>query len=296
MTDIKIFTRPVQHMCSYNFRPQYQVQDFAKDVRDHSMEIVGETVLLLIGNNHLDQKEPGNIGKQIGKIAKLICTQNDTVSLFVCGLMPRPDKPNEMRLQIGAANKKIGDMARSLAKYQQLNIKYIPVHQAFLEKCKTINPVTKKVAVITQVRRPLETYFKPDLREFNHQGRKLLRQKLWQVMENPTQLLGNSIPVVWCAQHLTVVVDAEDTDTDQATGSECSAESLAVANKVKVSTEHREGASSGLELVRPAKKLKGQVAQMVKKWETSTANPGSSESLDVELGRDNVISVPLGDE
>lgn len=296
MTDIKIFTRPVQHMCNYVFRPDYIIQQFVKDLKEGVIEIVGETVLIMIGNNQVDNGEKCNIGKQIGKLAKLICTQDHKLAIFICGLMPRPDKPNEWRLQLGSTNKKIGDMCRATAKYQKLRIKYLPIHQVFLEKYKSLDPATKRVTTISQVIRPIETYFKPDHRTFNHQGRKLLRKKLWEAIDDPSGLTGYQMPVVWKAEQLTIEISANEVDCDTE-DSHCASETPAInAKKVKCSEDLAVAANSGVECFRPVKKQKGQVAQLIDKWESNKPNPSSTESLDLELGGEDVVSVPLGDE
>lgn len=60
-TDVKIFTRPVQHMCNYIYEPGYLIRDFGSALQAEKIRVIGETILLVIGNYQLDTPEPGNM-------------------------------------------------------------------------------------------------------------------------------------------------------------------------------------------------------------------------------------------
>lgn len=88
MTDVKIFSRPVNDICNYIYRPEYAVGQFTSDLKSGAYVVEGESILLVVGNAHLRLGVPGNIARQIGKLVFSIYMKRPDMAFLCVGCSP----------------------------------------------------------------------------------------------------------------------------------------------------------------------------------------------------------------
>lgn len=301
VTDFSVFSKDVSSMCNYYCKENYRVQEFLMDFKSGKIKPEGKFLVLAVGKAHVNMEVEGNVGRQIARMLQAIATkQKEEMAFYVCGVIPWPRHEDTVRRRLMQVNTSIGVECRNLVKFKGLDVTYIPVHQAFLEKWKTLDDKSNKVISINRVKRPIHTYYKLDGLTLNAGGRKLFRTLMWEGLKLEPPVV-RKIPIVWDRERIQVICN--ETEEKEELGNHAPVVAippdLESEKRGDTATLNRKrGSEASVE--QDGKKLRrgdsvpgGRVSDLIQVWETR--QNASAESLDVELGEDSIVQVNLGD-
>lgn len=119
LTDIQIYSKDVSSMCHYQYRPSFTIPAFRDHLQKGKIKIVGNIMFISIGSYHVYMKQPGNVGKQLGRLVIEIqeLKSGVPVAFYVCGVIPWPKDEDEYRRAIMKTNTSISAEMRSLIKF-----------------------------------------------------------------------------------------------------------------------------------------------------------------------------------
>lgn len=311
----------------------YEVKDFTGDVANGTIVVKANTLAVMVGNDHLRHSEGVNvnIAKQVEKLIRQVWIQQPQVQVFVSSLLPRPTQETVSQELVKKANEGISKMCRQVNKYGDTLVKYMPLHQLFLEKWRHNNEKSGKVRISTRVIQPHATYFLLGSDRLNQVGVNLVLEKMkyyvrlaeLQGSQDQVKLVDRPGLVVQIDNSDGCTADSEDNNMQprkavasgqklKKGGTKKSFEpklkpiqgAVALNNQPALcdtsisprdeneGLKERQNSGKG-----KTKKEKGSstVARLVDKWE-QLSQGAALDDIDVELGGESLVTVDLGDQ
>lgn len=285
----------------------YDVSDFNAELSSGRVVIKSDMVTVMVGNQQLEDDRSLNMSRQIEKLIKQIWICRPTCVVGVSSLLPKPTQETLYQAVIMKNNANISAMCKRLTKYGINTVKYIPVHQIYLETVKHKDEVTGKQRIIRRVAQPHAKFFKIASDLLNETG-----VDYWfrEVVRHMSQFSASAAPSqdpLRGRPSLTVQIDNELSEPESS--GKChsvTSQKGSVADPgYKLKKGKRESSDSSLQ-VKPKKgktstepehigKSKLKVRTLVDKWERLSQGP-SSDAIDVELGKESIVRVDLGDQ
>lgn len=294
----------------------YTIWDFVQAVKDGSVRLKSPNIGLLIGNNHIKRNMQLNMGKQVGKLVEQIAITRRDATIYVCSLMVRPDDELGLQQVVIRANKQIHGMCQEMTKRRQIDARYVPLHQEYLEKWKHFDVKSGQMRITTRISRPYSQWFMGIGCKLNQEGIDRAMTTLWRAV---TGEIGMPMRKVTEVDELQIKVLREE----QKESSTCG-ERLLMGAAAKMDPGDSVNTHNKFPLVRskemaeqdstlPDEKIvagrkrtceqgsreplkKGKVAALVGMWESKTVTAVTTDRLDVELGKESVVKVDLGED
>lgn len=289
----------------------YDVSDFVNDIANGTIEIKTNIVALSVGNEQLKVGRNVNISKQIEKLIRQVWIVKPVSQIFVSSLLPKPTQETQSQALVMKANEGISTMCKRLTKYGANMVRYMPLHQGFLERWKYKDEKTGVMRVSTRVVQPHRIYFKVGTDVLNSNGIRKYLDDMEQKIRQDTRM--EEVSKMKLVQQPGLKIQIENDAYKSAVGKPGSnlrqeaQDSQGSASREKSnefkrklcdlkpgpsgrSKKHKEGDKMSGD----AKCLGKSVVQMVDKWERLSQGPGVDD-IDLELGQDSVVRVNLGD-
>lgn len=162
----------------------YMVKDFTRDLADGTFKIKAAVVALCVGNDELKVGENRNIARQIEALVRQVWVVKPAAAVFVSSLLPKPTQETQTQALLMKANEGISVMCRRLNKYGAATVKYMPLHQKFLEKWRNVDESTGTLKVITRIVQPHGLWYRPGTDILNQEGIKMLLSALQEKVKS----------------------------------------------------------------------------------------------------------------
>lgn len=291
----------------------YEIGDFLNDVSSKKIQLKGDAVALMVGNEQLQIGKQVNISKQIEKLIRQIWVVKPVVDVYVSSVLPRPTQETMTQALVMKVNVGIATMFRRLDKYGQGPVRYVPLHQHLLEKWKHSDEKSGKMRKSTRIIQPHGLYYELGTDILNAEGVRRILDKLEEFVirdrrgKEDTSVAGSSL-----MQQPGLVIqirnDRQADETEQLKGLVQSAKPGKGKKACKAShrqTTHdktkiplnRAAAQVGQERTRMQKtgdaEKNRKVSKLVDKWEQLSQGLAAGD-IDLELGQDSVVQVDLG--
>lgn len=277
----------------------YDVWDFTEALKAGTIELKSHNIGLLVGNNHIKRDMKINVGKQIYKLLQRLAMVKPRASVFVCSVMVRPDDEELLTPVVIRANQTIHAMCQKMSRSGSLDVKYVPLHQEYLEKWKHFDIKAGKMRMTTRISKPHDKYFVGKGCQLNHEGIDRAFQTLKRSVSGE---LGPPMKVVMDVPSLKVCISGEsvtETDTEAVSVNSDNAEEKMGNTGVSDRPSGTVGVIGGQQKSEKRKSQspslegqKGKVSKMVSKFERRQL---ALDHLDLELGGESVVAVDLGD-
>lgn len=291
----------------------YSVGDFANSIANRTIDIKSDCVALMVGGEEMPVGQNINVGKQIERLIQQIWIVKPKAQLYVSSVIPKPTQETVTQAQVMKINGGIANMCRRLTKYSFNTVKYMPLHQEFLEKWKHTDK-SGKMRISTRVVQPHGRYFQLGTDMLNEAG-------VVHLLDNLEKFVKNDLREKWPLMErpgLKVQVQNKKGTSERTTGSKKRSEEAESVGKKSVASGQggepkkpkpgqnmttelpsdsgplRKRMKKGGELKQPTEAT--SVARMVDKWEKLSQSQSGVDELDVELGEESIVPVDLGDQ
>lgn len=185
-----------QEGCQLVVGIDYEVKDLINEVAARNFEVKTDMVAILAGNDQVKVGMNCNIAKQIDCLIQQVWIIRPTARMFVFSVLPKPTQETASQALIMKVNEGIAAMCRKLNKYGMNTVKYMPLHQSFLEKWKHSDMESGKMRISTRVIQPHGVYFMLGKDRLNHDGALLGVQKVKEIMNEVRMKQESSAPLM----------------------------------------------------------------------------------------------------
>lgn len=225
-----------------------------------------------------------NVAKQVEKLINQVWIVSPRASVFVSSLVPKPTRETLMEPVVRKANYGINAMCKRLHKYRDNVVKYIPIHQLFLEKWKHTDEKSGQMLCTTRITQPHGENFIIGTDTLNLQGVK----KVLKEIERNVRIVEDTGKCIEDRKSLKIEISNEKWQPD---GSSSGSHEHS-SDKSKIP----EGKGQAMKRKRSCLGEKeNRVGKLVKKWEELSQTSTGMDSIDLELGGESVVQVDLGD-
>lgn len=288
----------------------FDVEEFGEDIRSGVLKVKSDVVALMIGNDQLKAGRPVNISKKVEKLIRQLWIVRPKAEVFVSSILPKPTQETVTEALVMKANLEMSVMCRRLAKYGKNMVRYMPLHQLFLEKWRHVDEKTGRRRVTTRVVQPHGRFYLHGTDKLNKDGVQKVLVEIQQIIKKDrdgamVSLMGRPGLVIQIdndfnsnktSQHANSYAKSQKGDKGGLRPTQRWQKRSTTGDKID--TEAPGTAKNG-ELVKKHKTIsvpsKKKVSQMVDKWE-QLSQGAPVENLDVELGEDSIVLVDLGDQ
>lgn len=307
----------------------YDVADFTNELANGNVIVKCQHVALVVGNEQDMVGTNVNMARQIERLIRQVWIVKPTAQVFVSSVMPRPTKETVTQSVVMKTNEGVAKMCRRLNKYGQSSVRYMPLHQNFLEKWKHMDMKSGKMLITTRVKQPHGLYFGLGTDFLNQTGAQLFLDRLEESvkfhLERPAKSLEQQQGLVvqieneWAtpmqkADHLGDDSQKSEKVQSGSAGREVTEGEFGVNHKENRGLAGRQlkkaekptvqtcGRPCDTPVVKKRKKEQAEiknpnkVSQMVDKWEQLSQGRPPLDDLDLELGEESVVRVDLGDQ
>lgn len=277
----------------------YMVNDFVAAIANGNVQIKADIIALVVGNEQVQVGKNLNMAKQVERLIQQIWIVKPITQIYVASVIPKPTQETLTQAIVMKANAGLSKMCGRLTKYGQNLVKYMPVHQEFLEKWKHVDEKSGKMLKTTRICQPHSRFYLMGTDKLNLKG----AIKVLDMIKEFIQADQEKRSPLETRPNLKVHIDIANTSGQEGSvSSTCgTAQGLNESKKSKRFSDDDDEKNSAMTFKKKRKSetaTGNKVAKMVDKWEQlSHLSQGLSaaDDIDLELGEASIVPVKLGD-